>query len=105
MTQHSGPLPFGNRLAGKVAVVTGASRGIGLAVAKTFASEACNVVISGRKPETLELAATQIRSVASVDARVLTFVCDVREAHVVEQMFAKVRDEFNRLDILMNNAG
>lgn len=105
MTLPSGPLPAGGRLSGKVAVVVGASRGIGLAIAKAFAAEACNVVISGRKQESLEQAAAQIRSVGSRGARVLTSVCDVRDEHGVEQLFAQVKGEFGKLDILVNNAG
>jgi len=96
---------IGQRLRGKVAVVTGASRGIGLAIARTLASEACSVVVSGRNQEAIEKAAAKIRAASSADARILSVVCDVRDAHTVERMFATVRDQFGGLDILINNAG
>jgi NAD(P)-dependent dehydrogenase (short-subunit alcohol dehydrogenase family) len=100
----------GARLLGKVAVVTGGSRGIGLAIARALASEACNVVISGRNQQTLERAATKIRRASSTDAsaekpKVLPCLCDVRDNDALEQMFAVVARDFGRLDILVNNAG
>jgi NAD(P)-dependent dehydrogenase (short-subunit alcohol dehydrogenase family) len=92
------------RLSGKVAVVTGGNRGIGLAIARALASEACNVIISGRNQETLERAAAKIHESIS-GGRVLPFVCDVRDLESVERMFAMVAGEFGELDILVNNAG
>ena len=93
------------RLLGKVAVVTGGSRGIGLAIAKALAGEACNVVISGRKQQTIDVAAAELRSEASGDGRVLPVECDIRDNEAVARMFATVATEFGRLDILVNNAG
>jgi NAD(P)-dependent dehydrogenase (short-subunit alcohol dehydrogenase family) len=93
------------RLAGKVAVVTGASRGMGLAIASALASEACNVVITGRNQETLEPAAVQIRSTNANAPCVLACVCDVRDPESVTRLFETVAREFGRLDILVNNAG
>jgi NAD(P)-dependent dehydrogenase (short-subunit alcohol dehydrogenase family) len=95
----------GSRLSGKIAVVTGGTRGIGLAIANAFASENCSVVISGRNQQTLDQAAAELRANISGDSRVMPVLCDVRNAEQVEQMFAGVRREFGRLDILVNNAG
>ena len=105
MAPENGLLPGGRRLFGEVAVVTGASRGIGLAIAKTLASEACSVVISGRSQQTIEEAAAAVRRARSGDERIVPLVCEVRDAHAVEQMFTMVREQFGRLDILVNNAG
>ncbi len=97
--------PRGARLSGKVALVTGGNRGIGLAIARALASEACNLIISGRNQETLEQAAANLRQHVPGSARVLPWVCDVRDLASVERMFATVAREFERLDILVNNAG
>jgi NAD(P)-dependent dehydrogenase (short-subunit alcohol dehydrogenase family) len=105
MTPQSSPSSIGTRLSGKVAVVTGASRGIGLAIAKALASEACNVVVSGRKQATIDQATSQIRAGGSADARVVPIECHVSDALAVEQLFATVAKEFGGLDILINNAG
>lgn len=91
-------------LAGKTALVTGASRGIGQAIATALAGEGCNVVLSSRKQEALDKAAAEIRA-AHPDARVLA-----RAAHVadVEEAGATVDAavaEYGGLDILVNNAG
>jgi len=96
--------PRGTRLSGKVAVVTGGNRGIGLAIAKALVSEASHVVISGRRQETVEEAARKLLSKAG-DARILPWVCDVRDQDAVERMFTTVAEEFGHLDILVNNAG
>ena len=95
----------GARLLGKVAVVTGGSRGIGLAIASALAGEACNVVISGRNQQTLEQAAAELGRNGSRNERVLSVECDVRDNEAVARMFAIVTKEFGRLDILVNNAG
>jgi len=105
MTPDSRSSSVGTRLSGKAAVITGASRGIGLAIARALASEACNVVITGRQQETLARAAVGIRAVSPGEVRVLPIVCDVRDAQALEQMFATVAQEFAGLDILINNAG
>jgi NAD(P)-dependent dehydrogenase (short-subunit alcohol dehydrogenase family) len=105
MTDDASKPASGMCLSAKAAVVTGASRGIGLAIAKALASEACNVFISGRNQQTIEQAAAEIRAGSSGGARIISHVCDVRDERAVEHMFARVRDELGRLDILVNNAG
>jgi len=101
----SSRLSSGSRLLGKIAVVTGGSRGIGLAIAKALAAEACSVVISGRRQQTIEVAAAELHREASGDRRILAVECDVRDDEAVARMFARVVKEFGRLDILVNNAG
>jgi NAD(P)-dependent dehydrogenase (short-subunit alcohol dehydrogenase family) len=87
---------------GKVALITGASQGIGLAIAHALAAEGCVVIISGRRASTLKKAATQL---AKYKARVLPVVCDVRDERAVVRLVAEVKSKFRRLDILVNNAG
>jgi len=94
----------GSRLLGKVAVVTGGSRGIGLAIARALAAEACDVIISGRKPPALEQAVAAIGREGG-SGRILGVECDVRDNEAVAQLFATAMKEFGRLDILVNNAG
>jgi len=97
----TGPL----RLSGKVAVITGASRGIGYAVAKALAIEGCDVVISGREPANLTRAAAQLRKEVHSSAKILAVPCDVRAAQRVAGMFAVVKKRFGKIDVLVNNAG
>lgn len=95
----------GSRLMGKVAVVTGGSRGIGLAIASALASEACSVVITGRNQQTLEQAALELARGNFGSKRLLPFECDIRDNEAVVQVFSSVANEFGRLDVLVNNAG
>jgi NAD(P)-dependent dehydrogenase (short-subunit alcohol dehydrogenase family) len=88
------------RLAGKVAVITGASRGIGLAIAQALAAEGCALAISSRSPKSLAAASRRVGA-----KRLLALACDVRSAGSVDAFFAAVRKQFGRVDILVNNAG
>lgn len=90
------------RLRGKVAVVTGGSRGIGLAVAEGLAAEGCAVVLAGRDLRALRAAA---RKIERRDAQALAQACDVRDPGSVAELFAETKRRFRRLDILFNNAG
>jgi NAD(P)-dependent dehydrogenase (short-subunit alcohol dehydrogenase family) len=87
----------------KVAVVTGGSIGIGLAVAKGFAAEGAHVVIVARDAGRLEAARAEIAGVASV--RVIAISCDVATSEGVAAAVAAVEREFGGADILVNNAG
>jgi NAD(P)-dependent dehydrogenase (short-subunit alcohol dehydrogenase family) len=99
------------RLSGKVAVVTGASRGIGLAIARALAREGSSVVITGRYSEALTKAADRLRKEngagesATPAPNIMPIQCDVRDEHAVERMFGAVAREFGRVDVLVNNAG
>ncbi|HTB17691.1 MAG TPA: SDR family oxidoreductase [Bryobacteraceae bacterium] len=82
----------------KVAIVTGASRGIGRAIAETFAREGAKVVICGRKQETLQEVAREIGPSA------IPIVCHVGRSEQVTSMVDQVTREMGRIDILVNNA-
>jgi NAD(P)-dependent dehydrogenase (short-subunit alcohol dehydrogenase family) len=101
------------RLLDKVSVVTGASRGIGFAIARTFTSEGCSVVITGRDAATLAKSAAELRRLLPKQtpardksaAQIVAEVCDVRNPDSVASLFAMVKQRFGRLDVLVNNAG
>jgi len=88
-------------LTGKVAVVSGASRGIGRAIAELFAREGATVVICGRKAETLQQTASEMKDCAG---RVYPVVCHVGRAADIQQLVDITHREFGRIDILVNNA-
>ncbi len=100
------------RLLGKVAVVTGGSRGIGFAIARTLAAEGCSVVITGRDKSAVAESGVRISKslptiVASEGKRrqIVAEVCDVRDPESVASLFAAVKRRFDKLDVLVNNAG
>ncbi len=86
----------------KVAVVTGGTRGIGLAIARKLASLAANVVICGRRLPEVEKAVTNI---AADSTHSQGLVCDVSDLRSVESFASTVLDRLHRVDILVNNAG
>jgi NAD(P)-dependent dehydrogenase (short-subunit alcohol dehydrogenase family) len=90
------------RLHGKVALITGATRGIGLAVARALAKESCNLILTARNESAL---ARVGRELARAKIRVLAHPCDVRDPYSVDALFRAARQQFGRLDILFNNAG
>jgi dehydrogenase/reductase SDR family member 4 len=85
-------------LKNKVAIVTGASRGIGRSIAEVFAREGAEVVICGRKQETLDQVAKEI------GANVTPVACHVGRSADIEGLVAATTREFGRIDILVNNA-
>ena len=88
----------------KVAVITGASRGIGLATAQAFAQAGAHVILMGRSLEALEQACTQIRT-AQEDARVQAIACNVADPHSVRDAFQTVFRSHKKLHALVANAG
>lgn len=93
------------QLTDKVAIVTGGSRGLGLASATALAAEGCRVAICARGEATLNAAAATLRSVAGGDDRILPIVADVSSPADVERVVRQTVDTFGRLDILVNNVG
>lgn len=91
-----------NRLEGKVAVITGGNAGIGEAIAKRFAEEGAAVVITGRRQQELDRAASVIRSNRGKVLGVAGSVTD--EVHV-QEVVRRTLDSFGRIDVLVNNAG
>ncbi|MDZ7675434.1 MAG: glucose 1-dehydrogenase [Acidimicrobiales bacterium] len=90
-------------LAGKVAVVTGGSRGIGRAVAEGFAAVGADVVIASRKVDNCEIAAREIAD--ATGRRTLGVGCHVGQWDDCDRLVDTVYDEFGRCDVLVNNAG
>ena len=89
-------------LAQKLAVVTGAARGLGLSVARELATAGCLVLMVGRTAEAIEDAA---RDLQALGHKALPHVADVTDASAVAALAARLRREFGRADILVNNAG
>ena len=92
-------------LEGKVAIVTGSSKGLGLASARALAQEGCRVTICARGEASLNEAAAELRTVAQRPADVLPVVADVSTAAGVETVVARTVEVFGGLDILVNNVG
>ena|ERR1035437_792893 len=101
------------RLLGKVAVVSGGSRGIGYAIAHALAAEGCSVVITGRDGSKLAKSAAELRRLLPKrsrahngnSAQIVAEVCDVRDPDSVASFFATVKQRFGKIDVLVNNAG
>jgi NAD(P)-dependent dehydrogenase (short-subunit alcohol dehydrogenase family) len=89
-------------LSGRFALITGANRGIGLAIARALAHEGCNLIITGRDQRALAKAS---RELEKLSVHVLAQSCDVRSPDSVDCLFALVRGLHKPLDILINNAG
>jgi NAD(P)-dependent dehydrogenase (short-subunit alcohol dehydrogenase family) len=85
----------------RVAIVTGASRGIGRAIAQTFAREGAAVVICGRKQETLDRVAAET---AGVPGKIFPVACHVGRPEDIKRLVDTATREFGKVDILVNNA-
>lgn len=88
-----------NPLAGQTALVTGAGGGIGAAIAESLSSLGATVVLTGRTRAHLEQTARKLPAPSEA------LPCDVQDLASVEQVAARIRQTFGRLDILINNAG
>jgi len=89
-------------LVGQVALVTGAGRGIGAAIARRLASLGASVVVCGRTQSALD---TTARAIQAAGGKTEVIPCDVTLLHQLEYAAARVDSTFGRLDILVNNAG
>jgi short-subunit dehydrogenase len=89
-------------MAERAAIVTGGSRGIGLALAEVLADEGYGITVTARKPETLEQAANALRSRG---AEVEQVAANLTDEESVSAVVAHHRETFGRLDVLVNNAG
>jgi 3-oxoacyl-[acyl-carrier protein] reductase len=98
-------LRMGTSLEGKVAIVTGGSRGIGLAIAAALLQKGTHVAVSGVNKERLEKAEAELTRVAAGGARVLIFTADVRDHLAVQSLVDETARRQGGLDILVNNAG
>lgn len=86
------------KLSGKVAIVTGGSRGIGFATAKIFVENGANIVITAKDSKRLEKAVRQLKNTIGISA-------DIRNKNDVKRVVEQTIKKFGRLDILVNNAG
>ena len=92
-------------LKGRVAIVTGAGRGIGRATALALASEGASVVLAARSVSEIESAAAEIRQRCGGASGVLGLACDVTSEAQVAAMVTRTLEEHGRIDVLVNNAG
>ena len=112
MESKENPPPTGKRLAGKVAWVTGSSRGIGRVVADHLAALGAKVAIHGTAPHSTRAfnEADSLQAVADAiaeghDAEVLAVHGDLTSESTVQELCTRIRERFGRIDILINNAG
>jgi NAD(P)-dependent dehydrogenase (short-subunit alcohol dehydrogenase family) len=96
------PSPTAPDLTGKVAIITGASRGIGAAAARTFAAAGATVVLAARDGQALAAVA---QDVSAAGGRALAVPTDVGDPTSVERLVTQTLDAFGRLDAAFNNAG
>ena len=92
-----------NKLAGKVAVVTGASKGIGAAIAKNLAAEGAAVVVNYASSKTG--ADKVVAEITGAGGKAVAVQADVAKKADIDRLFAETKKAFGRLDILVNNAG
>ena len=86
------------KLEGKVAIITGGSRGIGFAIAKAFSENGAKVIITSKNSQQLENSANQLNNTIPISA-------DIRKEDDVRKVVEKTIEKFGKLDILVNNAG
>ena len=89
-------------LTGKVAIVTGAGRGIGAQTAKTYAEAGADIVLAARTKEQLDAVAEEVRGFGR---RALVIPCDANDNDALEDLVVQTMAEFGRIDVVVNNAG
>src|SRR5437588_8775856 len=92
-----------NRLQRKVAVVTGASKGIGAAIAEHFAAEGASVVVNYASSKTG--ADAVVRRITDKGGKAVAVQGDVSKPEDIKRLFAQTKAAYGRLDVLVNNAG
>ena len=93
------------RLKGRIALITGASRGIGAAVARRFAAEGARLVLAARTGGGLEEVDDEIRADLGEDAAPTLVKVDLSDGEEIDRLAAAIAERFGRLDILVGNAG
>ena len=89
-------------LKGKTAIVTGGTRGIGLAIAKKYLENGANVALAGSRKESVD---TALQQLSGYEGRVIGIWPDLCDPEAVAKAFAEVKERFGKVDILANNAG
>jgi len=93
------------KLKGRFALITGASQGLGAEIARHYVTNGASVMLCARSADKLVTQQQRLAPLLAPDARILTIAADVGEPKDIDRIFEKVRTEFRRLDILINNAG
>ncbi len=93
-------MPKPSNLKGKTALVTGAARGIGKALAQALAREGCTLILTARDEKSLQKLSRELSP-----AKTLAYSADVRDPYSVDELFRQIRRRFRAIDILINNAG
>ncbi len=88
-------------LDGKIAFVSGASRGIGAAIAQLLAQQGAHVIVSSRRIESCE---EVVATITAAGGKATAMACHIGEMEQISAVFAQIREQFGRLDILVNNA-
>ena len=94
---------MGNQLQGKVAVITGSSKGLGAAIARRFGFEGASVVVNYASSK--DAADEVVDDIVKVGGKVISVKANMREPAEVEQLFAEANRAYGRVDVLVNNAG
>lgn len=87
----------------QITYITGATRGIGATIARTFAANGASLIVNGRNPESTAAFCEELRDDYGV--QVLSVVADQRDSRAIKDSYQRVFKEFKRLDVLVNNAG
>ena len=93
------------KLSNLIALVTGASQGLGRTIAEEFVREGAHVAICARDSKLIQFTGKELEGLATPDQRILTGTCDVSSAEDVETLFGQIERTLGTVDVLVNNAG